>query len=95
MDWDVTNWNYRVLRRDDGSLTLHEVFYDQDGNPTGCTKDPISFVAFDEEGTQGIIDALEMALADVKRFPVMDYSYFEKIAQTAIQDGRDEMSVSD
>jgi hypothetical protein len=40
------SWNYRIIRdkQADGSywLAVHEVFYEADGTPTSCTKEPIS-----------------------------------------------------
>jgi hypothetical protein len=69
-------WNYRILEDDEGNLSLHEVFYDVAGNPNGCTENPATFVADSDEGVEGIIKALEMALKDAKERPVLKRSGF-------------------
>jgi hypothetical protein len=33
-------WNYRVVKTQDG-YSVYEVFYDDAGNPSGCTTNPI------------------------------------------------------
>lgn len=42
------SWNHRVVKRTypngDVSFGIHEVFYDDNGNVTGCTEDPIGIV---------------------------------------------------
>ena len=49
------SWHYRVLRHPDGSLTLHEVYCDEAGQPNGYTEQPITFYADAHEGPAGII----------------------------------------
>lgn len=63
-------WNYRLIRHDE-HIALHEVFYDDGGKITGWTADAISFVADLDEGAEGVISSLEMALADARRHPVL------------------------
>ncbi len=63
-------WNYRIVRYSDGSLGLHEVHYDGQGNPVAMTDSPATFVCEEDEDTLGIIGALEMALKDAKSLPV-------------------------
>lgn len=67
-------WNYRIVRYLDGSLGLHEVFYDEEGRPKAVTADAISFVADPEEGPDGIVQSLRMALADAERHRVLDWA---------------------
>ncbi len=68
-------WNYRII--DHGEyLGLHEVHYDDAGKPKSCTADPITFVADAEEGADGIVKALEMALIDARTRPVLKVSEF-------------------
>ena len=75
-------WNYRILRHREGEhtwLALHEVFYD-DGKPTSCTAEPIGFVADDDEGPVGIIGSLEYALADARRYALLEADSFGRAA---------------
>jgi hypothetical protein len=65
-------WNYRIIRRKDGSFGLHEVYYDAAGNPHGMTADPVGFAADADEGEQGIIISLKTALRDARNRPVLD-----------------------
>ncbi len=67
-------WNYRIVRRfyhEFLGYGLHEVYYDNDGNPSSMTVDPIISVD-EEEGPAGIISSLERALDDAKNRPVFD-----------------------
>lgn len=58
-------WNYRII--DFGThRALHEVHYDALGKPRAYTEEPATFVC-DPDEKDGIIGALEMALADSKR----------------------------
>jgi len=67
------NWNYRIVRyKDDSDLGLHEVFYNEAGEATGMTEEPVSFACYSEEGPEGIIKSLELALADASKYPVFD-----------------------
>ena len=69
-------WNYRIIRRKNGSFGLHEVFYDEAGTPHSMTVDPVEFAADAEEGEQGIIASLETALRDARNRPVLDERNF-------------------
>ena len=55
-------WNYRIVRYDSGDLALHEVYYHDDGTPKSMTSAPVTFACHPEEGRDGIIKSLEMAL---------------------------------
>jgi hypothetical protein len=65
-------WNYRVLRYTDGTLALHEVFYDDEGRPNGYTARPISFAVDADEGHDGLIQSMKMALGDAIERPILD-----------------------
>ena len=67
-------WNYRVVRHPDGTLALNEAYYDDAGALKAATAEPISFVADPDEGLDGIVRSLEMAFADAKRHPVLDWT---------------------
>ena len=55
------SWNYRIVHYRNEGYGLHEV-YDDAGKPISMTRNPTTFVSWDEEGRQGIISALELAL---------------------------------
>jgi len=45
-------WNYRIIRHKGEVsewLAIHEVFYDDEGNPDGCTENPIHIIGDDLE----------------------------------------------
>lgn len=65
-------WNYRIVRHADGSLALHEVYYDSEGTPSARSSEPTFFVVDEEEGSEGLIKSLEMALESVKKHGVLD-----------------------
>lgn len=66
-------WNYRLVKYADGSgFGLHEVYYDDDGNPDAMTQDPIGFQCDLEEGAETISEMLAQALEDAVRKPVFD-----------------------
>lgn len=69
-------WNYRILRHENGDLSLHEVYYFDDGRPRAYTADPISFFSDAEHGPGEIVTSLERALRDAKERPVLDVSDF-------------------
>lgn len=65
-------WNYRIVRTEtkDGPMwDLHEVYYDDAGRPIARTADPTDFGS--DEGPEGVIASLEMALSDAKNRPVL------------------------
>ena len=68
------SWHYRVLRHPEGRLALHEVYCDEAGKPHSYTTEPVSFGADEEEGLDGIVGALEMALQDARARPILNTS---------------------
>ena len=68
----MTTWNDRVVRDDEGDVGLHEVYDDDQGTPVMMTEQPVRFVASAEEGVQGLIRSLELALQDAPNRPVLD-----------------------
>ena len=67
------SWNYRIVRYRDGSgFGLHEVFYDDDGEPWGMTEKPIDFACRPEEGAEGIREQVALASLDAQRRPVLE-----------------------
>ena len=68
-------WGYRIIRHSgprERHLALHEVYYGDDCRVHSWTENPISFGCGDEEGPEGIIQSLEMALHDAKTRPVLE-----------------------
>lgn len=72
------SWNYRVLRHLDGSLALHEVYY-RKGKPVSFTLNPVCFGIDGDEGLQGLIASLEMALRDARERPILDVASFKPV----------------
>jgi hypothetical protein len=65
-------WNYRAVRWKDGRIGLHEVYYDDAGRPTLRTENPVGFVVDSDETVKELIHCMEMALADLRRLPVLE-----------------------
>ena len=61
-------WNYRVLRYSDGTLGIHEVFY-EGGKAWGCTESPVGVVGDDESELRG--ELLNMLYSTAQ--PILDY----------------------
>lgn len=38
---DMITWNYRVFQEPEGDFTIREVFYNEAGEITGCTANPV------------------------------------------------------
>ena len=70
------SWNYRIIRHGNGSYALHEVYYDDYGNPEMYTTEPITFVADSDEDPGVIARMLAQAQLDVLSLPVLDQSDF-------------------
>jgi hypothetical protein len=66
------SWNYRIIHYANGAYGLHEVHYDDEGNISSRTLEPISFYSDQEEGPKGIRSSLRLALADASRLPVVE-----------------------
>jgi len=63
----MMTWTYRIIRYSDGrGFGLHEVFYDEIGNPVTMTAEPISFLVETAEGPSALVDMLKQALVDAE-----------------------------
>ena len=52
-------WNYRIVEYRDGKgFGLHEVYYDEDGEPATMTETPVGFVG---ESAEDVRDSVSMA----------------------------------
>jgi hypothetical protein len=65
----VSHWNYRLMRHSDGTLAVHEVYYDEAGDVEGWAHEPTNFVG---ETRQDVHNALQWALQDIEA-PVLDW----------------------
>ena len=74
-------WNYRVIRHrksgEDDFLEIHEVYYNEDGEPTSVTQEGVS--AGDEtiEGLRETLDLMKQALDE----PILDFEYFDTLSE--------------
>lgn len=72
------HWNYRIIRHTpvDGagfvSYAIHEVHYDEAGNPVAVSENPIRLVA---DTPQDLASDLEL-MEDATRKPTLDYDSF-------------------
>lgn len=67
------HWNYRIVKYKTGDgYGLHEVYYDDVGEAWAMTKDPISFGCDIEEGPEGVLSSIRLALQSVETRPVFD-----------------------
>lgn len=73
------NWNYRLMKREylnpinqekEVIYGIHEVYYDEDGNPNGWSKEPENISSETIEGIQWQIEKFQEALTK----PLLDYS---------------------
>jgi hypothetical protein len=72
-------WNYRVMRREaDGSLFVHEVFYDEAGQPEYYSAGPAAFGVPDGDDLKGLIRNLLRAARNARTLPVLEPSDFER-----------------
>lgn len=67
----MSYWNYRLVKyyHKAAGYAIHEVYYDDDGKPTGMTVNPCSFVGDTPEET---VDALTMALKDAQERDIFE-----------------------
>lgn len=75
----MSTWNHRVIAHDDYITTenvyymIHEVFYDKEGKPDGCTANPITINGEDLESLHWVVDkikeCLDKPILSKKNFP--------------------------
>ncbi len=73
----MLHWNYRVIKsRIDGSLSIHEVYYDSndDSNPTNCCGSYGSAAAIGDDKEE-LLRVLEMMKEALDK-PILDESIF-------------------
>lgn len=84
------HWNHRVVRKEtpnkfredeiEISYEIHEVYYNEDGEPRSCTVDGISPYG---ETIEELKETLERML-NASTQPVLEYSYFENLPKEEI-----------
>lgn len=71
----MRSWNYRIVKYKDGSgYGLHEVHYDENGQPWSMTDNPINFTAEDSEDESGdaqVREAINRACADANERKIL------------------------
>jgi hypothetical protein len=69
----MSYWNYRVLEAEDGTLGIHEVYYDEHAQPEYCTVDPV-----DLGGWTSVMDLVGTIEYIQKAFlkPILNYEDF-------------------
>lgn len=75
------SWNHRVIKKTvDGEemFTIHEVYYDDQGNPESVTKNPVP--AFGNNVEELSHNLIHMLSALTK--PILDYTMFEENKKT-------------
>lgn len=69
------SWNIRVMKYEDGSVGLHEVFYNKEGKIIAWTQESISYVGEDLKELKEYIDIINQ---DIERFgkeeDILDYN---------------------
>jgi hypothetical protein len=85
------SWNYRIVKRTsplgEHFYALHEVYYkDHDINqPTARDDEARGFMSGKEEGPEGIIASLELALKSIREHPVLDDPWPDEILPHMIE----------
>ena len=70
-------WNYRVIKTElnyEEEYSIHEVYYDEDGNPDGVTENSIAPTGGTLEELQADLDHYNEAMS----LPVLDFDLFLK-----------------
>lgn len=62
------SWNHRVLRHEDGTLAVYEVYYDDDGRPVSRTETP---VAADGDDLAELLETIDQIRAACD-LPILD-----------------------
>lgn len=66
------HWNHRILIHKDGTLAVHEVYYDKENNPEMCTKNPVTLCFDDLDELNCMIEKINKASLK----PVLKYEDF-------------------
>ena len=69
-------WNYRAIKDKDGSVCLHEVYYNDDGSIMSWTVNPVAFASI--HSVDDLVQGLEMAISDLKKYPILNITDLEE-----------------
>lgn len=79
----MNKWNHRVIKHvtDKGEtwFGIHEVHYDGNMEPTGCTENPINLTSEDLNGLRWQVSKIKLALSE----PILDFKYFTRLERKA------------
>ena len=64
------SWNYRIMKYEDGSLGIHEVFYDEEGDVQGWTENAVSVYGEDIHELESSYDLMMQAFSK----PILEYN---------------------
>jgi len=69
----MSYWNYRILEAEDGTLGIHEVYYDDNAQPISCTADPVELCDWTTlMDLVGTVEQIQNALHK----PILNYEDF-------------------
>jgi hypothetical protein len=79
---EINHWNHRVVRRvykttnyEEESFAIHEAYYDDDGNVTRITQDPVDPHGSSMEDLRWSLNKMRECL----EYPVLDYETMKEI----------------
>src|SRR4051794_14863025 len=55
-------WNHGVIRHKEGHLALHEVYYNEAGQPRAYSQQPVTFIGDGDDALQELIGARKHAM---------------------------------
>jgi hypothetical protein len=85
-------WNFRIIQVGDGEKAyfgIHEVFYDDKGNPIACTEKAVDVGADSKKGIAWVLK--KMALGAKK--PVLKYEMFEKMEKKSLKESKKKVNL--
>ena len=68
-------WNFRIIKAKDGTLGIHEVYYDAKGRPEGYTSEPF----LTGESKKDLLEELAMMKKDCQKMAILSFRDFKKI----------------
>lgn len=71
----MTTWNHRVIRKTNGEEVwygVHEVFFDEGGEPIMCTKEPLGLYHVDDDPIKKLIEDFDRMREALDK-PILNY----------------------
>lgn len=80
----MSYWNYRVLAKKVGKeieYAIYEVYYDEDNNPTSCSKNSCFPLTYESESDDPIksLNWILKVMKNALNKPIIDYDNFPNI----------------